>query len=333
MIARNSALLAALALVASLSACGSSPSSQVGQQSVLDKVTVGVIPIVDVAPIYLGQKRGFFKDRGIDLDLQTEQGGAAVVPAVLSGQYQFGFSNAVSVILARAQGAPVKVVSNGANARGDDSAGDFSGLVVKDPAITRPRDLEGKRVATDTLRNIVDTSVKALVKQDGGDPAAVEFVEMAFPDMVPALDRGRVDAIFIVEPFLSAARAKEWRVIGSYADVDSDLCVAFYFTSESFAAANPQLVARFREAINQSLEYAESHPEEVRKILASYTQIDEDTRERMALPAWPAEVSDQSVQRLVELMVEYGLIRPEKQSSLWPQLQPSFPPAGDSTVR
>src|SRR5690242_5470133 len=58
-----------------------------------DKVTTGVIAIVDVAPIYLGKQQGFFSKRNIDLTLQTAQGGAVIVPSVVSGQYQFGFSN------------------------------------------------------------------------------------------------------------------------------------------------------------------------------------------------------------------------------------------------
>src|SRR5690349_14701590 len=65
-----------------------------------DKVTTGVIAIVDVAPIYLGKQQGFFSKRNIDLTLQTAQGGAAIVPSVLNGQYQFGFSNVTSLLLA-----------------------------------------------------------------------------------------------------------------------------------------------------------------------------------------------------------------------------------------
>ena len=56
------------------------------------QVKVGVIPIVDVAPIYLGKQKGFFTNRNIELTLETGQGGAAIVPGVVSGQFQFGFS-------------------------------------------------------------------------------------------------------------------------------------------------------------------------------------------------------------------------------------------------
>src|SRR4051794_7448893 len=95
------ALLTATALAATTAACGGSDDSSNNNSSAgsPDKVKVGVIPIVDVAPIYLGKAKGFFSKQNIDLTLEQAQGGAAIVPAVVSGQYQFGFSNVVSLLL------------------------------------------------------------------------------------------------------------------------------------------------------------------------------------------------------------------------------------------
>jgi NitT/TauT family transport system substrate-binding protein len=305
---RFTALLLASTLIAASAACGNSasptPQSTPGQP---DKVKAGVIAIVDVAPIYLGKSKGFFSNRNIDLTLETAQGGAAIVPAVVAGQYQFGFSNVVSLLLAQSRNVPVKVVSNGNNSTGDKS-NDFGGIVVKDPAITSPKQLEGKKVATNTLKNIVDTSVKDIVKKDGGDPSKVSFVELAFPDMAAALDAGNVQGIFVVEPFLSAAKAKGWKVIGTYADVDPGLCVALYFTSSQLTQSNPDLVKRFTEAMKESLAYADAHPDEVRAILGTYTQITEDVRKNLTLPKWPTDINKDAVTKLGDLAVTYGLL-------------------------
>jgi NitT/TauT family transport system substrate-binding protein len=300
------ALLLATVLVASTAACGgSSPTTPPAGQP--DTVKAGVIAIVDVAPIYLGKQKGFFSARDIDLTLETAQGGAAIVPAVVANQYQFGFSNVISLLVAQSRQVPVKVVSNGNNSTGVPGA-DFGGVVVKDPAITSAKGLEGKRVATNTLKNIVDTSVKEIVRKDGGDPTKVSFVELAFPDMAAALDAGRVDAIFVVEPFFSAAKAKGWKVIGSYADVDPNLCVALYFTSTQLAASNPDLVRRFTEAMKESLAYADSHGDEVRQVLSTYTQISEDVRKNLTLPKWNAEINRDAVTKLGDLAVADGLM-------------------------
>ena len=304
---RIAALLLATALAAPLAACGNSPTAAPPAPGQPDKVNVGVIAIVDVAPIYLGKQKGFFSSRNIDLSLQTAQGGAAIVPAVVSGQYQFGFSNVVSLLLAQSRNVPIKVVSNGNNTTGD-KAKDFGGIVVKDTAITSPKQLEGKKVATNTLKNIVDTSVKHIVKTAGGDPAKVSFVELPFPDMAGALDGGRVDAMFVVEPFLTNALKKGWKVIGTYADVHPNLCVALYFTSTQLISSNGDLVRRFTEAMKESLAYAEAHPDEVRAVLGTYTQITEEVRKELVLPKFESDIDKTAVTALGDLAVQFGLL-------------------------
>ena len=113
-----------------------------------------------------------------------------------------------------------------------DPAADFGGLVVKDPTIKSPKDLVGKKVATNTLKNIVDTTVKTIVNKDGGDPSKVNFVELAFPDMAAALDAGqRRRASSWSSRSCPRPRPRAGQQIGSYADVDPNLCVALYFTS------------------------------------------------------------------------------------------------------
>ncbi|HEY0532967.1 MAG TPA: ABC transporter substrate-binding protein [Actinoplanes sp.] len=301
-------LITITALVAATAGCGgSNSSSDSSKPGSVDKVKVGVIPIVDVAPIYLGKEQGFFSKRNIDLTLEQAQGGAAIVPAVVSGQYQFGFSNVVSLMLAQSKNVPIKAVANGNNATGDPKK-DFGMLVVKDPAITSAKDLAGKTVATNTLKNIVDTSVKEIVKQDGGDPASVKFVELGFPDMGAALDAGRVQGIFVVEPFLSAALAKGWHTVGSFADVQPNLTISAYFTSQQEIAKNTDLVTRFGQAMTESLAYADAHPDAVRQIVTTYTTIKSDVAAKMTLPKYSSSIDKTSLDKLSTLMVGDGLL-------------------------
>lgn len=275
----------------------------------MQELTVGVIPIVDVAPVYLGVQQGFFSERGLDVDLETAQGGAAIVPAVVSGQYEFGFSNVTSLLLAESRGLPLQSVSSGSASTGEQDA-DYSGVVVTGGSdIQTAADLAGRRVAVNTLSNIGDTTIRASVREAGGDPDAVQFVELPFPDMPAALEQGNVDAIWAVEPFLTVARNAGGRVVASnYADAADDLTVALYFTSQQYAQQNPEVVQRFAEAVRESLRYAQDNPDEARQALTTYTQIDPEVIEQMQLPAWPAEVNRESVQTLVELAQLDGLI-------------------------
>ncbi|WP_371101245.1 ABC transporter substrate-binding protein [Streptomyces sp. PU_AKi4] len=305
--------LTALSVLTAATACGSSGSDEpdrAGSSGGTTDVTVGLIPIVDVAPLYLGQKKGFFSERGLKLDFSSAQGGAAIVPGVASGQFEFGFSNMTSLMIARSNGVPVKAVANGIASTGVVGE-DFEALTVRgDSPVESAKDLEGRKVAINTLKNINETAVRASVRKAGGDPDKVELVELAFDQMPAALDAGRIDAAMVVEPALATVKSQGGREIASpMIDIAPKLTVAMYFTSTEYARENPEVVKKFQEATAESLAYADSHPDEVREIVTTYTKIPPDVLAKVTLPKWPAEPNRAAIERLAELGAQDGLFK------------------------
>ena len=304
------ALLTAATLLIT-TACGGAGGTETTAEGNA-KVTAGVIPIVDVAPIYLGKEKGFFTKRKIDLTLQVGSGGAASVPGVVSGKFQFAFGNLTSLLVARDQDLPLKVIANGVSSTGEQGK-DFGAVVVKaDSPVRDAAGLVGKKVSVNNFKNIGDTTVRASVRKAGGDPSKVEFVELPFPDMPAAVQNGRVDAAWVVEPFLTQAISQGARPVAwNFVDTAPDLTVATYFTSEKIAQSEPDLVKRFTEAMNESLAYASANPDEVRKVLTTYTKITQPVIDKMTLPNWPAEVNRASVETLAKLAKDDGLVKKE----------------------
>jgi NitT/TauT family transport system substrate-binding protein len=304
-----SALAVSTALLL-LSACGGGGEAGESAGSGPDDITVGLIPIVDVAPVYLGIEEGFFEKRDLNVKVQAVQGGAAIVPGVVSGDFQFGFSNVTSLLLAQSEGLPLKIVAAGDSSTGKQGA-DFSGVVVpKGSEIEDAAGLAGKTVAVNTLKNIGDTTVRQSVEKAGGDPGAVKFVELGFPDMPAALAKGQVDAAWLVEPFLTIAKDQGGTDIASnLVDTQPNLMIAAYFTSEEVLASDPELVDRFTAAVNESLRYAEQNPDAVREIIQSYTDIPADVANRMVLPRWTGEINTETVELLAQLAQEDGLVQ------------------------
>ena len=155
---------------------------------------------------------------------------------------------------------------------------DFGALTVKgDSPLKSPSELEGKKVAVNTLKNINETAVRESVRKAGGDPDKVEFVELAFDQMPAALDEGQIDAAMVVEPALATIKSQGGREIASsLVDVAPDLTVAMYFTSMQYAESEPEVVEKFQKATAESLAYADAHPDEVREIVTTYTKIPPD---------------------------------------------------------
>lgn len=310
-------LAAVVITVVGAAGCGSSDSAGSGSSSSggskTTQVKVGIIPIIDVAPLYLGQKKGFFSSRGIELEMVSAQGGAAIIPGVVSDQFQFGFSNTTSLMIAQVKGVPIKSVVNGAASNGK-VGGDVTGVAVKkDSSIKSAKDLAGRTVAVNTLQNIGSTTVRESVRLAGGDPTKVKFVEMPFDQMPAALDGGRVDAAWMGDPAMNAAKAQGARIVASpFAETDPKLTVATYFTSTKLTKENPDLVKNFAAAMSESLQYATDHPDEARQILTTYTKISGDVLNELTLPAWPAEIDMPSLEKLASLGETDGLFGGKK---------------------
>ncbi|WMY79763.1 ABC transporter substrate-binding protein [Citricoccus sp. I39-566] len=311
---------AAALLALSLTACGGgspsgdAPSStstadEAGTSGEVQKVTVGVMPLVDLAPLYLGVDQGIFEKHGLELELQAAQGGAAIIPAVTSGQADFGFSNPTSLLIAASKGLDIKVIAPGGSSTGDEASDYGATVVLPESDVESAADLEGHTVAVNTLNNISDSTVKEAVRQAGGDSSAVEFVEMPFPNMVAAVEQGTVDSAFLVEPFLTMGLAEEMEpVFWNWMEVSPDLMASAYFTTGAMAEDDPELVAAFQEAMAESADYAEAHPDETRSILDTYTSIPPEVAAELRLPRWVDEVNTDSLERLIQISSEDGLL-------------------------
>jgi len=274
----------------------------------MTSIKVGVVPVVDVAPLYLGIDKGFFEDEGLEVEPVVAQGGAAIIPAVVAGDQEIGFSNVVSLMLGQTQDLPVKIISQGIQAT-DDSENDTAAIAVKGSSdIQEPADLEGKTIAINTLNNISQLTVTAALDSEGVDTSTLHFVEVPLPDMVGQLEAGQIDAAGLVEPFVTTGKnAGQRMIIYDRVATEPKMTVATYFTSDSYLDSNPDVVASFVKAMNKSLEYATEHPDEARQAIANYTQIPPDVLADVVLPLWQEDLNVDSIENTAQLMVDQGI--------------------------
>jgi NitT/TauT family transport system substrate-binding protein len=185
-------------------------------------------------------------------------------------------------------------------------------LVLKDGPIKEPKDLEGKTIAVNTLKNICEVTIRKSLSDMGVDDSTLKWAEVPFPDMNAALEAKRVDGACVVEPFVSQGKAGKAKGIDPfYVNTAPDLTVATYFTSKQYAAENPEVVESFTRAIKKSLDYAQQNPDAVRDILTEYTQIPPEAAANIKLPQWRQDITMDTVELLSQLSLEYGLIEEE----------------------
>jgi NitT/TauT family transport system substrate-binding protein len=301
----------AIACAVLVGACGDDDSGGGGGDTGSEVTTlkVGVIPIADVAPLYLGIKKGFFKEENLEIQPQLAEGGAAIVPSVVSGDYQFGFSNVTSLIIAASKKLPVQIVSQGVlGGTGKDDAWD--GVVVpKGSDIKTAKDFEGRSVAVNTLNNIGPLAMNNSMEKAGADYTKIKYVEVPFPEMNAALEAGRVDAAWEVEPALSGGKAAGGTAImNPYEETAPNLTVATYFATKEYIGKNREVVDGFKRAVEKSLDYASQHPDEVREVIGTYTEIPAEVLDKITLPQWKADLNEPTIELNAELAKKYGFI-------------------------
>ncbi|NMH96817.1 ABC transporter substrate-binding protein [Pseudonocardia acidicola] len=304
--------LATLVLGA-VTACGSGGDAQAAGPGGLTHVDVGILPIVTNAPLALGVQKGFFKEEGLDVTTHVGQGGAALLPAVISGQYDFAFSNNVSLLLARSKGLPVSIIAAASSAGVDPEPIDEAIVVPASSPVKSLADLRGATVAVNTLNNIVEVADRVTLEKAGVDLSTVKFIEIPFPDMPAALAQGRMQAAHIAEPHLTRAVQAGARIIAHpYRVVQPDVHISSWFASDRFIKANPDTVQRFTRALERSRAYAAEHTDEVRAFIPGFLNLDPALAKQIALGKWPAGMpSEQSLRSLYDATVRYGLLKPE----------------------
>lgn len=306
--------IGAIALV--FAGCGGGSKESGGSSDEPAKITVQDTAGAPSAFAAYGVKKGFFKKQGLDVKVEPVQGGAAVVPGVLAGKVDIGGSNLVTVLLASSKKLPLKIIAPGTFAQ-KNPKGDFSAILVsKDSDIRSVKDLAGKTLAVNALKNVAEVTGKASLEKQGVDVSTIKLAEVDFPDMVPALEQGRVDAAVVIEPFVSQGLAAGDRVIDRpYVGTKPGLQIGCYFTSDKYLKENPEVVQNFHKGVAATAAAIKQDPASFRTFLAEASKIPPAAAKKSVLPAWQADSDPASLELIATLMAKYGIVSSKPDTS------------------
>lgn len=282
-----------------------------GGDGELTPITVGILPIADLAPLYHAIDQGYFEEEGLDVSMEIGQGGAALVPAVVSGDYQFAFGNYVSLMLARQNNVGVSIVSNVVDGAESADRGTNALLVGPDSGIEDVAGLEGARFAVSTLNNLAEVTIRTTLRNEGVDDSGIDFVELGFPDMNAAVEAGEVDAAWQAEPFVTLGEnAGLVNVVDPMHATMPSMPIAGMFASDQWLADNPDLAAAFVRALQRGFEDS-SDDEAMQAAIVANTQTSEDLVTQIALANWNADLDTDKLAEVGSLAAEYGILDAE----------------------
>ncbi|MEV4169581.1 ABC transporter substrate-binding protein [Nonomuraea sp. NPDC049709] len=302
-----------MAVALALSACGGggeqSGTTGAASPGGLEKtqLLVGVVPVPSSASLFIAEKRGFFKEEGLTVKTEIIQAPTAVMPKIVNGSMDaFMTSYVVLMTINDSGAAKLKLFQHTMG-----GAPGFSAVVVaKDSPIKTVADLKGKTVAVNVLKALGQTVTNAHLQAAGLKPEDVKFVPVAFADQLGALSTGKVDAAWLVEPFLSAAmKSGATQIVDTVTGVTEGVPIDGWGVTEQWLAKYPKTAAAFHRALAKAQQVAGADRKAIDEVVPTYTQIPADVAATMKVGAFTMEADRASVQKLADLMHGYGYLK------------------------
>jgi NitT/TauT family transport system substrate-binding protein len=268
---------------------------------------IGTSPDHDVVPILLGAQHGIFRKYGLDPIVQRMNSGSAVIPGVIGGSLEIGKSSTFGLVLAQAKGFPIMLEAVSSFYSADAPNNGF--VVAKTAAITSPRDLNGKTIASPALGDLSSIVTAAWIDQNGGDSKTVKYVELPTTLAAASIVSARVDGALILDPILeSAITTGGCRILGHPYDIVAKYWDAsLWFCLRSYAEQNADVMTRFRAALRESIVYAQAHHDEVVTAVSKFTGMDPSAVASMPLDIGTT-LAPQDVQPVIDFAARHKLI-------------------------
>jgi NitT/TauT family transport system substrate-binding protein len=269
-----------------------------------DALHIASIPLDAGAEAYYALDLGYFRDAGIDAQVESIPSGAAIAAAVASGAVDVGFSNLISIAVAYKHKVPVTLLAPGSLYTATIPTSVL--MVPKNSPARTARDLNGKTLAVNGLKTITQYASQLWIDKNGGDSTTVHFIEMTFPQIVAALAANRVDAAIVADPFIAQAKGGARLLADAYDAIGARYIIGCWFTTTQWVAAHPDVANRFAQAIARTAQWANSHKPQSGAILAKYSKMDPLVAATMLRVDYAPRFVHSEMQPVIDLAARYG---------------------------
>jgi ABC-type nitrate/sulfonate/bicarbonate transport system substrate-binding protein len=199
-----------------------------------------------VFSLIIGQKEGYFKEEGINLELLSVRGEIAIRTA-LAGEVDF-FTNAGSGVAAAVRGVPVRLITVFQDKPGWD--------LIAEPEIKSVSQLRGKTIGIMSPEGSLAVVAREILRKNGMDPAKdVNLVVMGGDEVrFPALQTKSIQATLFNTAMSLRAQKEGFRKLGTASDY-ANLVEGGLVTSVDKIKQNPDKIYRFVRGAMKGLAY------------------------------------------------------------------------------
>lgn len=246
------------------------PACSLGKDDV-SKVRLGeVTRSIFYSPEYVAINQGFFKDEGLEVELQTIPGGDKTMTALLSNAIDVALVGSETSIYVSQQGSDDPVINFHQLTQTD---GTF--LVSRKPVDSFDwNTLKGSTFLGQRKGGMPQMAGEFALKKHGIDPhkdlTLIQNIE--FANIASAFSSGTGDYVQLFEPQASIIEQEDkGKVIASFGKESGLLPYTVFMTKQSFMDKNSRTVQKFSNAIQRAQNWVDTNSvEDVAESIASF---------------------------------------------------------------
>jgi len=291
-----------------------SPAAEIGPVELDRPLKVTSIGYANEIVLLWAVEHDLFGKYGLEVERVAVGGGSAAIAAVTTGAVDIGFTNGLSAIQAYSQGFPLQIVLGAyENAFPTDPETGRAAIVNVNSGVTEPCDLEGKKVGVTELGNIGYQYWLAWLRSKGCNIEDVNFVTIPAGQIVAALESGRVDAIETggnaVQDLVNRGVAA--RIGDPMGETSGRVEYAMYIANTGFIEENPNTIAAFAAAMNESLAQVSDPANEDAwlELAAEFSGSDVEQLRSAQMERLDTVVDLDLLQNMVQVLVDNGVLR------------------------
>ncbi|MDP2744130.1 MAG: MetQ/NlpA family ABC transporter substrate-binding protein [Dehalococcoidia bacterium] len=291
-------LIIAMAMAAAmLPACGEKEPQ---------KLTIGLLPIIDSLPFYVAEQQGYFKDEGLQVEFVTFTSALERDTALQTGQTDGQLADLIATGLLNKDQERVKIVKSTYAATPQRAM--ISLIAGPGGKISSPADLRGKKIGV-SENSLIDYITDELLGTAGLSAKDVQKVGVpSIAVRMQMLTQGQLDAATLPDPFATLAVQSGGFVVLS--DSAERIGVSVLEFRKEVLEKQKDAVKRLVRAHEKGVKAVNASPEKYRALLVEKARLPDVVKESFPVPAFPENAipSKADVKRAVDWMMKVRML-------------------------
>jgi NitT/TauT family transport system substrate-binding protein len=254
----------------------------------------------------LGNKRGFYREEGIELAIVETAGGGDTIRAIALGNMAWGTPSPPGVVSAAMKGEPLKIIA------GDISAPIISWLVRKDSPIKSIRDLRGRKLGYTRPASNTEFLARKCLKEAGVPLEEVQLISVGgVAAGLTALRTGVVD-VAAGDYYTLSRFPNELRLLWDSSEFVPVYYTTMVVTSDRMIRDHPDVLRGLIRAHERSIDYCAANREEAARAWAEATNSDAEIAVRAfklySKNAWDIKLDAKGLKSVEEDLIAFKLV-------------------------